>query len=357
MVIPVNKLKADWLSEARKIPDETMNYIRRIAVHAIVNNNHSPELVADVLNISRSAIYQWLNWYRDGGDEALDTQKAPGAFPVITPKIERWLKRTLLKSTPSKYSYDTELWTLKILADLLRRRFGIIVYESTIANHLHRLHLSCQVPQYRAKACDPAQVKRFLTETWPKIRRLAEKTGADIAFEDETGIGIMTRSGRTWGETNSPPMVSASDQRGGYNVLSVITLQGNLYSRVIDQSNDSEAFISFLNKLLHEHPRPIILVLDHASFHQSHQVRDFVRAHRHRIRVFFFPKHAPHLNPDEQVWNEIKHRKLGHQPIANKQDLIHRITNELNALRKDTKRILSFFHLKDTRYVLEPCTI
>jgi hypothetical protein len=35
---------------------------------------------------------------------------------------------------------------------------------------------------------------------WPNIYN----RGADIAFEDEAGIGIMTRSGETWGEVNSP---------------------------------------------------------------------------------------------------------------------------------------------------------
>lgn len=347
-------MNADWLSDARKIPDEAMNYIRRIAVHAIVDGHHSPELVADVLNISRSAIYRWVSQYHDKGEKALNTKKAPGAVPVITPRIERWLKRTILRSTPERFGYDTKLWTLGILVDLLRRRFGIVVYPSTIANHLHKLNLSCQVPQYRSDAYDPAQAKRFITGTWPKIQWLADKLDADIAFEDEAGIGIMTRSGRTWGEVNSPPVVSATDKRGGYNVLSAITLQGAFHSRIVDRSIDSKTFISFLEKLLCEHPRPIIFLLDHASFHKSKEVRDFVRANRHRIRVFFLPKHAPHLNPDEQVWNEIKHRKLGRQPIANKRDLLHRIFDELDALRRHPERILSFFHLKDTRYVLDP---
>ena len=34
--------------------------------------------------------------------------------------------------------------------------------------------------------------------------------------------------------------------------------------------------------------------------------RDYVRAHRSQLRVFFLPKRAPEYNPDEQVWNEVK---------------------------------------------------
>jgi len=50
-------MKAEWLFDARKIPDEVMNYIRRIAVNAVTEKHSSPELVAQILGISRSSIY------------------------------------------------------------------------------------------------------------------------------------------------------------------------------------------------------------------------------------------------------------------------------------------------------------
>ena len=32
-------MNKDWVSDARKIPDEAMNYIRRIAVHAVIDRH------------------------------------------------------------------------------------------------------------------------------------------------------------------------------------------------------------------------------------------------------------------------------------------------------------------------------
>lgn len=343
----------DWMSDARKIPDEVMSYLRKIAVHAIVDQHQSPELIATIFNISRSSIYTWIKWYKDAGDDGLETHQAPGAPPKITPKIEHWLKRTILHSTPSDHGFDTELWTLLIIAALLKKTFGIEVYESTVWNHLHRLGLSCQVPQYRSDQYDPVEVEHYLTKKWPLIQRVAEKIGADIFFEDEAGVGIMTRSGRTWGTVNSPPTVVASDQRGGYNVLSAITAQHpTLYSSIISKTVRSEQYIAFLEQIIKAHPRPIIIIADHASFHCSQKIRDFVRAHRDRLRVFFLPKHAPQLNPDEQVWNEIKHRQLGREPVVDKQDLKNRLMFNLLKLKKDTQQLLSFFMLPDTKYVL-----
>ena len=346
-------MNTEWMSDARKIPDEVMSYIRKIAVHAVIDKHQSPDLIAKIFQISRSSIYEWLRWYRNDGDEALETRQAPGAPLIITAKIDHWLKRTILHSTPADHGYDTELWTLNILAALVEKKFGIQVYASTVSNHLHRMRLSCQVPQYRAHGYDPREVEQYLSTKWPLIQRVALRMDADILFEDEAGIGIMTRSGRTWGSVNSPPTVLASDLRGGYNVLSTVSATNvKLYYQIEDGHIASDQYIEFLSKILRENPRPIILISDNASFHRSKKVRDFVRAHRHQIRVFFLPRHAPHLNPDEQVWNEIKYRKLGRAPIINKDDLKIRLISNLRALQKNAKQLISFFHLKDTRYAL-----
>ena len=255
-------MNAEWLSDFRKIPDEVMNYLRRIAVRAVEDQHQSPELIAKIFGISRSCIYDWLRWYRAEGEAALDTRTAPGAEPVLTPELERWLHDTLLNSTPVDHGYDTELWTLPILVELLRQRFGVWVADSTVALHLHRLKLSCQRPCYQAAEQDPEAVAQFLLYKFPKIQRLAEKIGADIGFEDEAGVGILTRSGRTWGEVGTPPEVTATHQRGGYNVLSIITAEGHLRYSIEAHTINSERYIAFLQQVLRGRPRPLILIAD-----------------------------------------------------------------------------------------------
>ena len=285
-------MKAEWLSDARKIPDEVMNYLRLIAVQAIEEKHYSPELIADILGISRSSIYEWLRLYREGGEVALETRTAPGAPPVITPIMDWWLEQTVLNSTPIDHGYDTLLWTRSILAEVLNKHFGICVSESTVGLHLHQLDLSCQKPCYRAWDQDQAKVAAFLEVKFPKIQRLAAKMGADIAFEDEAGVGMMTRSGRPWGKVGHPPEVAVSDRRGGYNVLSIITATGELHYSLEAKTINGERDVEFLQQLLHGHPRPLIIMADRASFHKASVVHQFVRAHRTQIRMFFFPTHS-----------------------------------------------------------------
>ena len=348
-------MNADWMLDARKIPDEVMNYLRRIAVRAVEEKHYSPEEAADFLEISRSSIYEWVHRYREEGEKALDTKKAPGAPLVMTPEIDQWLKEAILTSTPEAYGYDTVLWTLKIIVDVLKDRFGLWVSDSTVALHLHEMKLSSQVPCYEAQQQDPRKVDDFINNKFPLIQRVANKIGADIAFEDETKIGILTRSGRTWGEVNKTPMVKVNQQHVGYNVLSAITAKGELLGFDIKEENiNGKCYIEFLEKLIANRTSPLIMIADNVSFHHSKEVRNFVREHRHQIRMFFLPPYSPKLNPDEQVWNEIKNRNLEKQPIKNKSDLNRRIDGVLRSLKENADRIRSFFKLDDTKYAAIP---
>lgn len=340
----------DWLLDGRRIPDEVMGYIRKMAVHAVRERGESPEVVAAVFNFNRACIYRWLKQYDAGGYRALESRMAPGASPLITAEMDRWLKDTVLNRTPTDFGYDTTVWTCDLLAALLQEAFGVTVGGCAVSLHLKKLGLTYQKPAYQDVDRDPQEVERFLSDKFPRLQRLAEKLGADIGFEDEAGIGIMTRSGRTWGLRGKTPVVRASMQCGGYNVLSMVTAQGAMQFSVTAEHIAGQRYIAFLRQLLEGRQKPLILLVDRAAFHRSREVRAFVRAHRSRLRLYFLPRRSPERNPDEQVWNEIKTQRIGKQPVKNKNDLKKRLYSELRSLQRNTRRILSFFHLPTTQY-------
>jgi transposase len=346
-------MNCDWLTDGRKIPDEVMYYIRAMAVYSIRVLGQSPEVIAEAYNFNRACIYRWLRQYDEGGFEALESDMPPGARPLVTGGMDDWLKQTVLEKTPVDFGYDTRLWTCAILAELLKRVFGVTVSESAVRLHLKGLGLTSQKPAYQDAERDPHEIEYFLNVKFPKIQRLADKLGADIGFQDESGVGVMTRHGRTWGLRGETPVVGASMERGGFNVLSVITAQGEMRYSVKTGTIDGEVFIEFLKHLIRHRDRPLILLVDHASFHSPKPVRNFVRAHRAKLRVFFLPKRAPEFNPDEQVWNEVKVNRIGKQPVKDKQDLKKRLFSALGSLQKNTKRVMSFFQLPDTRYACQ----
>lgn len=342
----------EWLSDARKIPGEAMNYIRKIAVRAVVEKGWSPEIVIEIFGLSTSCIYEWLSRYREGGYDALETRYPPGMKPSITKEMDAWLKKTVLSYDPTDFGYDSRLWTCDILAEILKEKFGIDVIGATVNAHLKKLRLAYQKPHYRASEQDPVEVEHFLHDKFPRIQRLAEKMDADIAFEDEAGVYLNTQSGRTWGASGETPEIIATDKRDKFNLLSIVTHEGKMQFSIKEKNIDSDGYIDFLKQLLKGRTRPLILIVDHAPFHKSKKVRDFVRGHRKKIRVYFLPRHTPECNPDEQVWNQVKDKKIGRQPIKDKPDLKRRLVSCLASLQKNIDRVKSFFLLPDTRYAL-----
>ena len=89
-----------------------------------------------------------------------------------------------------------------------------------------------------------------------------------------------------------------------------------------DGNINSEVFIEFIKHLNRE--RPLILQVDHASFHKK-TVCDFVHQHRSKLRIFFLPKHV----------------------------LEETITFSFSFFAKKYKRIISFFQLPDTQYAAQ----
>ena len=105
-------MNIEWLSDARKIPDNVMTYIRILAVRAVIDGHNSPESVSDMFGISRSSIYEWLKSFREDGYDALETKTAPGMAPIITSQMDEGLRDVVLSKNPTDYGYDTPLVTV-----------------------------------------------------------------------------------------------------------------------------------------------------------------------------------------------------------------------------------------------------
>jgi len=346
-------MKPDWLSDARLIPDEVMSYIRKIAVNAVKEKNFSPEDVIQIMGFSRSCIYDWLKRFEENGYDGLETKKAPGSPAIINEEMDRWLRRIVLDSSPTNFGYDTTLWTCDILAELLKKEWGVEVTSTAVNHHLHQLDLTHQKPTFTPFEQDPLAVEEYLNKKFPKIQSFARKVGADIGFQDEASVDLRDHSGKTWGERGVRPNVYVTGKRGRLNILSVVTAKGIFYYHVTEDNIDSDKFIQFLEEIIEQHDRVMFLIVDRASFHISRKVRIFVWQHREQIRLFYLPAYSPELNPDEHVWEEIKDKQLGREPIKSKSNLRERLNSALISLKSNAERIISFFHLPETQYAAE----
>lgn len=143
----------------------------------LLEAGHRPSQVADTLGVSRPAVSQWKKAYQRDGPEGLKAKVHPGPKPRLTVRQHRQLERLLLKG-PRALGYRTELWTLRRIAEVIRKRFGPRYDPSGVWHVLRSMGWSCQKPERRARERDEARIEQWRKTDWPRIKKSAKKSAA-----------------------------------------------------------------------------------------------------------------------------------------------------------------------------------
>jgi len=80
--------------------------------------------VAKAVGASRASVTRWPQAYGDHGQEALKAKPHPGRPGRLTAKQGERLAKLLLQGA-RKHGYNTELWTLKRVAEVIAVNFGV----------------------------------------------------------------------------------------------------------------------------------------------------------------------------------------------------------------------------------------
>jgi transposase len=70
------------------------------------------------------------------------------------------------------------------------------------------------------------------------------------------------------------------------------------------------------------------------------------------MQFFYLPPYSPELNPDEQVWNHLKNKGIGQQPVTGPDQLKKLLLSHMRKIRKLPALVSSFLKLPDTLYIL-----
>ncbi len=337
--------------DGRRLDHKTREQIRILAVKQ-VEAGESPEDLIKALGFHRSCIYDWIAKYREGGTAALKTKKIRGRPPKLNGKQLKKLYDLITLKNPLQLKFKFALWTRSMIRELIRIRFGVSLSEVSVGRLLRKLGLSPQKPLRRAYQQNPEAVERWKKEEYPAIREEAKSQGAEILFADEASVRSDYHSGTTWAPVGKTPVVEATGARFSLNLISAVSVNGTLRFMTVDGRLTAPKFIEFLKRLLHRAERPIFLIVDRHPVHRSGRVRSFVESTNGALQLFFLPSYSPELNPDEQVWNHLKHHRIGRSTARGPGDLRGKVMAFLRSLQRLPRKVTSFFHHPEVRYAL-----
>lgn len=340
--------------DARLIPPAAQEELRKRAVEAVLEGKPQYE-VADVIGVSPSVICRWVQKFRQGGLEALVSQKRGrrlGSGRILTERQAHTIRELIKSKRPEQLELPLALWTRDAVADLVFRRFSIRVPCRTMGNYLREWGFTPQKPIRRAYERNPEAVELWLNETYPAIVRRAKAEKAVIYWGDEMGLRSDHHVGRSYSVRGTTPVTQATGKRFRCSMVSAMSNLGHLRFIVFEGNFNADLFIEFLGRLIKGARKKVFLIVDGLSVHHAKPVKEWCASHSDRIELFYLPAYSPDLNPSEILNQDVKSNVSRQGTYRSLAEMKRRLTDYLTSTALARNIVRRFFREKHVRYAL-----
>lgn len=308
----------------------------------MVRSGFSATEVARFFNVSTRAVFQWLAAFSQSGQNGLLAKDGAGRPQKLSAEQLRWIALTVRDDTPNQLRFEFGLWTLRLIGELIERQFGMRLSLPTLGKVMAQLGFTAQRPLHRAYEQDGALVQRWMSSDLPALRARAKAMGAKLMFADEASMRSDYHAGTTWAPQGKTPVVRATGQRVSVNMISAVSSLGELQFMLVQGRTDASVFKTFLEQLMFNAKRPVLLVVDGHPVHRAKLVKQYVESTNGMLELHYLPPYSPQLNPDEQVWKNVKERVAKQFPM-DKYELRKLLTEALNRLKSMPAIVRNFF--------------
>lgn len=132
--------------------------------------------IAEELGVARTSVQRWKKIIATHGIEALKVIPEAGRPGQLSEADLKWLSPALREGAAA-HGFGTDLWTLKRVNELIRKRFGLNYSDVHVWRLLGKMGFSSQKPERQAKERDEEAVQLWRKKTWPKIKKKPKKKG------------------------------------------------------------------------------------------------------------------------------------------------------------------------------------
>jgi transposase len=178
---------------------------RRLAAgHLLRAGRMTQAEIAREVGVSRASVTRWKQRLADAGLRGPRRRKPAGRASRLTAAQWRRLGRVLDRGARAA-GFETERWTLRRIAAVVERTFGVRYHFRSLGRALRGQGFSPQLPTARARERDEALVEAWLRRDWARVKRGLAAPGAPSPS--------WTRPGTRSGPASAPPGRAAADRR------------------------------------------------------------------------------------------------------------------------------------------------
>lgn len=343
--------------DTRKLHPEARNEIRRVVIRLRQQSGMTYKQLAEIVGVHEMTVQKWLHKAKQEGVGSLTEKRRGrpvGSCRKITIAQEQWLREQIIGFTPKQMVLPFALWTRPAIKALITHKFGIEISDRLVGKYLKRWGFTPQRPIRRALEQRPELIDAWLKETYPAIEAKARAEGAVIFFGDETAVkedSVWVRGYAPKGET---PILAKPNRWDKLSMISAISAKGEIAFKIIDGGFNAERFIEFLDALIADATRKIILIVDNLKVHKAAIVKEWLKDKSDRIELAFLPPYAPESNPDEYLNSDFKtNLRLG-AVSENREQLLEKANAFMSKLATWPERVQSYFQHPSAKYASQP---
>jgi transposase len=143
---------------------------RRLKAAELFEEGYNQNQAAVALGVNRCSTCRWYKRWKEEGGNALKIQKGVVSRKKLNKDQIKELDHILV-SGASEYGYDTDLWTLNRIADVIMKEFGIYYHPGSLSRTMKMLGYTCQKPTRIAVNRDDRERQMWLKEVWEKDKK------------------------------------------------------------------------------------------------------------------------------------------------------------------------------------------
>lgn len=144
---------------------------RRLAAGRLLRAQRLSEAeIARQVGVSRASVTRWKQRLECAGLDGL-RQRAPAGRPAPLSTVQWQQLFALLQRGARAAGFETDRWTLRRIARLIERTFGVRYHWCSLSRALHARDWSPQRPLPQAQERDEALIAAWLRRDWPRRKR------------------------------------------------------------------------------------------------------------------------------------------------------------------------------------------
>ncbi|MDR0804757.1 MAG: winged helix-turn-helix domain-containing protein [Oscillospiraceae bacterium] len=168
-------MKNELEFSARKLSTKAQEELRKKIVRMMEKHNNTKK-VAEICECGvRHVQSTWKKYCENGisGIKAVKMGRPKGSGRKLTPKQESEIIKQITDKDPNQLKLKGFLWDRKLVAELIKQKFGIKMPLSTMGYYLAKWGFTAQCPKKKHYKQNEKEVNLWLEQEYPAISQKA----------------------------------------------------------------------------------------------------------------------------------------------------------------------------------------